>query len=124
MSRNSSTTGKITGTPFSRRSRSASRSGSPGIRGPFVPGAGLVAECSNVVVDLTLESITFNESIDFDRAKEMADSFADAALGSFLPESKGRCKRAPIRPTEHAAQHVNHDGQGVALMSSAFTIGT
>ena len=54
----------------------------------------------------------------------MADSFADAALGSFLPESKGRRKRAPIRPAEHAAQHVNHDGQGVALMSSALTIGT
>ncbi len=43
MSRNSSTTGKTSGTPFLRRNSSASRSGSPGKSGPLVPGAGLVA---------------------------------------------------------------------------------
>src|SRR5206468_2180876 len=43
ISRNSSITGRISGTPFFRRSCSASRSGSPGISGPFVPGAGFVA---------------------------------------------------------------------------------
>jgi hypothetical protein len=43
MPRSCLTTGKIRGTPFSRRIRSASRSGSPGIRGPLVPGAGFVA---------------------------------------------------------------------------------
>lgn len=43
MARRSSTIGMMSGTPFLRRSRSAIRSGSPGINGPLVPGAGLVA---------------------------------------------------------------------------------
>jgi len=43
MSRRSWMIGMMSGTPFSRRNFSASRSGSPGISGPAVPGAGLVA---------------------------------------------------------------------------------
>src|SRR5262245_35882420 len=40
--RRSSTTGITSGIPDLRRTVSASRSGSPGISGPFVPGAGFV----------------------------------------------------------------------------------
>ena len=46
--RRSSTMGMISGTPFLRRWRSASRSGSPGISGPLVPGAGFVARKTRI----------------------------------------------------------------------------
>jgi len=56
-----------------------------GQEGPLVPGAGLVArKTADVIVNLTLEGIPVDETVDLQGPKEMSDSMADAALWNFL----------------------------------------
>src|SRR5437870_68848 len=80
------------------------------------------AKDADVVVDLMPKRISVDKAVDAHSAEEMADSLPDAAFRNFLAKSKGRRKRPPICPTEHAAQDVHHDGQRIALMSSALAI--
>src|SRR4029077_17100528 len=80
------------------------------------------AKYADVVVDLTLELVSVNEAIDPHRTEKMAYPFAHTAGRSFLPESEGRGKRSPVRATEHAAQHIDHDRQGVTLVASTLAV--
>ena len=100
ISRRSSTTARTRGTPETRRMASASRSGSPGIRGPGVPGAGRRRKDADPFVDLTLELIWIDESIDPERAEEVADPAADAPLGDLLPQRERGHERPPVRPAQ------------------------
>ena len=43
----------------------------------------------NPVVDLFLELVLVDEAVDLQRAEEVADAFADAAPGNFLPKGEG-----------------------------------
>ena len=71
ISNKSSTTGLISGIPFFLLIASASRSGSPGISGPLVPGAGFgLAEDMNPVVDVFFELVFVDEVVDLKRAEE------------------------------------------------------
>ena len=115
--------GKISGIPFSRRNSSASRSGSPGIGGRWFQAPLGRAKDAYVVVHLALERIDVHEAIDAHGTEEMADAFANAALRSFLTQGERRREGTPIGAAEHRAQHVDHDGQTVALVPSAFAVG-
>ena len=96
ISNKSSTTGLINGMPSLLRIASASRSGSPGMRGPLVPGAGLVfLKDVNPVVDLFLEFVFVDETVDLHGAEKVADTFADAALGNFLSAARRVARRGP-----------------------------
>ena len=56
------------------------------MRGPLVPGAGLVfLKDVNPVIDLFLEFVFVNETVDLHGTEEVADTFADAPVGNFLP---------------------------------------
>src|SRR5215470_2247984 len=79
---------------------------------------------ANILIHLYFERVRLNESIDPHRAKEMPDALTDAARGrfDFRAESKRRGERPPIRATQNATQHIDHDSQAVALMSSALAI--
>jgi hypothetical protein len=62
-----------------------------------VPGAGLVLrKTSDPFVDLFFEFVFVDEAVDLHGAEEMADAFADAARGNFLPERKGRRERPRV----------------------------
>ena len=71
--------GRDEGDPDTRRMASASRSGSPGIRGPGRPRrrAG-VAEDADPFVDLALELVRVDEAVDPQRPEKVADPAADA----------------------------------------------
>ena len=47
--------------------------------GPWVPGAGLVFERPNPLVDLFFEFVLVDEAVNLDGPEEMADVFADSA---------------------------------------------
>src|SRR5229473_2004400 len=93
--------------------------------GPFGAGSRFgSAKDADVIVNLTLEGIPVDETVDLQGPKEMSDSMADAALWNFLAESERRRERSPIRPAEHTAKDVHHNGQTVAFVSAAVAIRT
>src|SRR5947199_3437193 len=72
-------------------------------------GCGLgVSKDVNPFVDLLFEFIFLDEAVDLHGAEEVADAFADAALGDFLSQSERRREGAPIRAAQYAAQDVHH----------------
>src|SRR5260370_18049515 len=82
------------------------------------------AKSADVIVNLALERIAVNETVDLHSAKEMSDAVADTALGNFLAKRKRRSERSPIRAAENAAQNVHHDGEAIALVPAALAVGT
>src|ERR1700730_14423901 len=64
-------------------------------------GSGLCgAEDADIIVDLALEDVGFNEAVDAHSAEEMANAFAYAAQRNFLAQGEGWSKRAPVRSAE------------------------
>src|SRR6266481_3043595 len=82
------------------------------------------AKDADVIVNLTLEGIPVDETVDLQGPKEMSDSMADAALRNFLAESERRRERSPIRTAENTAKDVHHNAQAVAFMSAPVAIRT
>lgn len=85
-----------------------------GLRGP---------KNADVVVDLALERICIDETIDAHGSEEMADAFSHAALGNFLAQREWRSERSPVCAAKHATKYVDHDGKRVTLVPAAFAIG-
>src|ERR1700682_367631 len=96
-----------------------------GQEGSMGAGSGFgSAKDADVIVNLTLEGIPVDETVDLQRPKEMSDSVADAALWNFLAKSERRRERSPIRAAENTAEDVHHDGQAVTFMSAAVAVRT
>ena len=85
--------------PSLLRIASASLSGSPGMSGPLVPGAGLVFRNTRIHSSICFFKFVFvDESVNLHGAEEVADAFADAAAWDFLPERRGPRERRRGRP--------------------------
>ena len=111
------------GMPCFARIASASRSGSPGMSGPGVPGAASAApEDADPFVNPALELITFDEPVDPHRPEEVADPLAHTPARDLVAERERRHERAPVRPAEDAAQDVDHRGKGVALVAAVLAV--
>src|SRR5712664_1861235 len=94
-----------------------------GQEGPVGAGSGFGgAKGADVIVNLALEGIPVDETVDLHGPKEMPDTVADAALRNFLAKSERRRERSPIRPAENTAENVHHNGEAVAFMSAAVAI--
>jgi len=94
-------------------------------RGPFGAGSGFGgAKDADVIVNLTLEGIPVDETVDLQGPKRNVRFMADAALWNFLAESERRRERPPIRAAENTAKDVHHNGQAVALCPPRVAIRT
>src|SRR5690349_24574049 len=80
------------------------------------------AEDVNPFVDLLFELVLVDEAVDLHGAEEVADAFADAALGNFLAQSERRCKGSPVRAAQNAAKYVDHGRSPVALVPAHLAI--
>ena len=123
MSSSSSTTGRRTGIPLVARSRSAWRSGSPGMRTPGVPGIGFVLRNVRIQSSIwRLNSSGIDEPVDPQRAEEVADALAHAARRNLLAQREGRREGPPVRARENAAQDIDHGGEAVAFVPARVAV--
>ena len=124
MSNKSSTTGLINGMPSLLRIASASRSGSPGMRGPLVPGAGLVfLKDLNPVVHLRFELDGVDKPVDPHGPEGVTDPFADTSNGNLLPERERWREGSPVGPAQDAGQDIYHGGEAVTFVTARFPFG-
>src|SRR6267378_8358554 len=81
-------------------------------------------KCANEIIDLPLELVSLDETIDAHRAEKVSDSLPHTTCRNFLAQRKRRRKRTPISATQRTTKNVDHDGQAVAFVPATLTIRT
>src|SRR6267154_2459483 len=81
-------------------------------------------KCADEIVDLPLELIGLDETIDAHRTEKVSDSLPDTTRRNFLAQRKGWRKGTPISATQRTTKNIDHDGQAIAFVPSTLTIRT
>ena len=71
---------------------------------------------------MSLELIGVDEGVDAHGAEEMADALADLGFGHILADGEGWGIGSPVGPAQDAAEHIDHEGESVALVTAPLAI--